>query len=528
MIQMMLNGLKSILGDNISNSIRPLGHGLKSYCAAMYYGFPASKLTVIGITGTKGKTSTTVYTGRLLNLNNYKAGYISTALVYDGRTKSQSKKANTRSSTWPSEEANIFKMTSLDGIVLHRTLREMVKNGCSHVVIELSSQGLAQNRHWGLGTIDIGVFLNIFPEHIEAHGGWDNYVKAKSILFKNLDKNGIFIAESKAPQGEVMWNAVPNKVAVTKSLLTKGSDYSITTDQESGNINLTYSKHKIKHHFNASFEALNTAFALHILQLVNGKNLSTKAYETVDSITGLPGRMDWVVREGTIIEQKEQKTIPEKKTGSKKIGTYIDILVDYAHEPESMKQLMQTLYKWRKSSAYTQVIHILSCDGAGRDDWKKSAMGDLSYKYSNYTILTTDNYTKNDNPCDIIDLLGQNYPKTMEGNKYIRETNRLKAFEKALELASNLTGKTLIVSTGVGSEYGLTQPNGVMKWNEVDVWNSLFKDKFVTTKKATVKTSKNKEHFKTTIATTIHNPKKSAKTTKELSNASKKSSKKVK
>lgn len=85
------------------------------------------------------------------------------------------------------------------------------------------------------------------------------------------------------------------------------------------------------------------------------------------------------------------------------------ILIDYAHEPESLSQFLQTLADWRKNGYFDLIIHILSCDGVGRDDWKKPIMGSLSYKYADFTVLTTDNYGEKDNPQEIVELLGKDF-----------------------------------------------------------------------------------------------------------------------
>lgn len=169
----------------------------------------------------------------------------------------------------------------------------------------------------------------------------------------------------------------------------------------------------------------------------------------------------------------------------------ISILVDYAHEPESMKQLLNTLSSWRERGLYDCIIHIVSCDGAGRDDWKKEIMGKISYDIADYTVVTLDNYDQNDNPIAILELLCKQLPPDQKDIKYQVTPSRKHAFDlaikKAIELQTsfgNLTPdplKILIVSTGVGSENGLTQPNGVMPWNEKKEWEKSFQE-FMTIK----------------------------------------------
>lgn len=158
------------------------------------------------------------------------------------------------------------------------------------------------------------------------------------------------------------------------------------------------------------------------------------------------------------------------------------ILVDYAHEPESMKQLLQTTRDWKYHNYFDYVIHIVSSDGAGRDNWKKSIMGQLSYELSDFSVVTIDNYDERDKPEEILKLLTQHFPAKKEGEKYAKTTNRKEAFEIALKQAQKINTKNpsihkiLIVSTGVGSEKGLTQPGGRMDWDERSVWRKLFHD----------------------------------------------------
>lgn len=457
MIHSFLQILKKLIGKKMTRIIRPLGHGLKTLFFALYYRFPAYKLTIIGITGTKGKTSTTIYTGRLLNASGIKTGYISTALISTGRDNSHTNPSK------PIEIQNPFKMTSVDGRFLQKYLREMVDNGCTHVVLEMSSQGLEQNRHWGLGKFDIGVFLNIFPEHIEAHGSWENYLRAKGILFKNLKKKGVFVADSKDKNKEFMWNQIQNKESISKILIRQNVDYTYTIQKENGTVEFSYKKNKINAQFNAPFEAVNSAFALKVVELITNKAPSQHILDTFSDYTLLPGRMQWVSKFNHSSHTRSNKT------------KYIDVLVDYAHEPQSCKELLEQLSLYRSLGRYKHVIHILSSDGAGRDDWKKPIMGDLSYSLANFTVLTTDNYTKEDNPRKIIDLLSTNFDPNLEQKKYIKEIDREKAFKKAYQLAQKLDSSSIIVSTGVGNEIGLTQPNGIIEWNEVSKWLEIIK-----------------------------------------------------
>lgn len=453
MIKPLFSIIKKILGKKLTNKVRPIGHGVKTYLAASINGFPAKKIKIIGITGTKGKTSTTVLTGRLLNRLGAKAGYISTATVNLGGGE---------------EFINPHKMTSIDGAVLHKYLKEMVENGCEWAVLEMSSQGLEQNRHIGLGGFDIGVFLNLFPEHLEAHGGIDNYIRIKSRLFKNIKEGGIFLADGSFSETEEMWSAISPKIqkSVKKVLLRRGRDYDIIDNRYSLFKMLRIGGEEVKTNFYGDFELVNLVFAINLSHLVSNATL-TSIFEIVPELKGIPGRMEFVVNTPNI-----------------------DIMVDYAHEPESMRRLLKTLHDWKDRGLYDRVVHIVSCDGVGRDDWKKPVLGDISYKYADFSIITTDNFGADDNPEDIVNILSQNFSQIKEGKKYLKVTSRKKAFETAIENAKDYLiedakktakigseKKVVIVSTGVGVECGLTQPNGVMEWDEGGVWREIAKEK---------------------------------------------------
>ena len=159
----------------------------------------------------------------------------------------------------------------------------------------------------------------------------------------------------------------------------------------------------------------------------------------------------------------------------------VSILVDYAHEPESMKRLMETLVDFRRRLFFDKIIHKISCDGAGRDDWKKPILGMTSYSSADFSIITTDNYDKDDDPQAILNMLSVEFPaetelitiKNFDGTqKYHKEINRQQSFEIAIDIArryaqlSNEETKVLIVTTGIGSEQLIIQPEGEIQRDE--------------------------------------------------------------
>ena len=440
----MISALKRILPTTLLGGVRSVFHYSKAQMAAVRYGYPAKKLVVIGITGTKGKTSTTVTTGRLLALCGIQCGYISTAEICDGKTTI----------------ANPYHMTTIDAVLMQKTLATMVKNGCTHVVLEMSSQGLAQHRHQGLAGFDIAVFLNLFPEHIEAHGSLEKYALAKAILFENLRTDGIALIKDTALKADLM---LAHVAPVARGyLINTTHNFTIITPPKQLYKAIQINGVLYKTHFSASFELENLYFALKIAQLVLfrdqsvEKKLATwdvRVLQHICELKGIAGRMEFVVES-------------EK----------LDIMVDYAHEPESMRQLLETLSGWKATGIYSSIVHVVSCDGAGRDDWKKPIMGEISYKKADFSVFTTDNYEQGDDPEQLVAMLTKNLEAELGHG--VRISNRAEAFEAALDYAQKKTRgrkKVLIVSTGVGNENGLTRPGKMMPWSEKEVWQELAK-----------------------------------------------------
>lgn len=302
MTNILLSTIKKVIGTGPTRFIAPFYHGLRGLAVSVVNSNPSGKLQVIGVTGTKGKTSTTVIIGRILNLAGIKTGYISTSTLCEDGNRGH-------------EYLNPYKMTSIDPAIMHRKIAKMVQNGCRYLVIELSSEGLFQNRHWGLGGIDIGVFLNLYPEHIESHGGLHNYMKAKAKLFSHLKQGGTFIGNSDNGKGqnedqlvktEFMYNAIPDKIKpfIKKILIASKNDFRVLSDPNSLFKTLELDGNSIPTNFIASFEITNLVFALNVLAAVDKKSyqelISTGKGKLLE-IHGLPGRMEWVVLNGKVV-----------------------------------------------------------------------------------------------------------------------------------------------------------------------------------------------------------------------------------
>ena len=163
--------IKKFIPENLYKEAQPVYHFLMAFFSALFYGFPSKKMIVIGVTGTKGKTTTCDLIYQILNFSGYKTGLATTADFAIGDFKWQNKS----------------KQTMLGRFELQRLLARMAQENCVYAVIETSSEGILQYRHKFID-YSIAVFTNLSPEHIERHGGFENYRNAKIKLFEKTAK----------------------------------------------------------------------------------------------------------------------------------------------------------------------------------------------------------------------------------------------------------------------------------------------------------------------------------------------------
>ena len=164
--------MKEFFKKIIPKPIFDLYYKALEFAAAFWYGFPARKMIVIGVTGTKGKSTVVRLTSRILEQAGFKTGWTSSIDFKIGEKI----------------EPNDTKMTMIGRFAMQKLLSRMAETGCYYAIIETSSEGLAQFRHIGID-YDIAVLTNLSPEHIERHKGFANYKAAKQMLFASLIKN---------------------------------------------------------------------------------------------------------------------------------------------------------------------------------------------------------------------------------------------------------------------------------------------------------------------------------------------------
>lgn len=398
--------MKNTIKKITPNSLLSAYHFLLSFLGAVFYGFPSRKLKIIGVTGTNGK-STTVF---LINQILEKAGY---------KTASSSSIYFT---TNGDIELNNLKMTMPGRFKIHKFLRRAVEAGCQYAVLEITSEGIKQHRHRFIG-FDTAVFTNLTPEHIESHGGFENYKKAKGKLFQSLKPNGKSIVNLDDPNSHYFLRfAAKEKITYTVKSLEKIE------------IKKSYS----------SFFINNSLFIIHLLGKFNISNaLAAIAVGTAEGISlekmklalgeikGIPGRLEIVTKE------------------------LFTVIVDYAHTPDALEKVYQTARKMSDG----KLIGVLGSAGGGRDKWKRPEMGKIAEKYLDMIIITNEDPYDED-PSQIISEIVEGI-KNKEVKKII---DRREAIRYALKIAEK---DDVVIITGKGCELWMcVEGNKKIPWDD--------------------------------------------------------------
>ncbi|MBU4082385.1 UDP-N-acetylmuramoyl-L-alanyl-D-glutamate--2,6-diaminopimelate ligase [Patescibacteria group bacterium] len=411
--------MKNTIKKITPNSLLSAYHFLLSFLGAVFYGFPSRKLKIIGVTGTNGK-STTVF---LINQILEKAGY---------KTASSSSIYFT---TNGDIELNNLKMTMPGRFKIHKFLRRAVEAGCQYAVLEITSEGIKQHRHRFIG-FDTAVFTNLTPEHIESHGGFENYKKAKGKLFQSLKPNGKSIVNLDDPNSHYFLRfAAKEKWGYT---LQQGAapvaGAAPVVKGEKIEIKKSYS----------SFFINNSLFIIHLLGKFNISNaLAAIAVGTAEGISlekmklalgeikGIPGRLEIVTKE------------------------LFTVIVDYAHTPDALEKVYQTARKMSDG----KLIGVLGSAGGGRDKWKRPEMGKIAEKYLDMIIITNEDPYDED-PSQIISEIVEGI-KNKEVKKII---DRREAIRYALKIAEK---DDVVIITGKGCELWMcVEGNKKIPWDD--------------------------------------------------------------
>lgn len=419
----------------LKQKIKNLKHYLIALAAYWHYGRPARKMIVVGVTGTKGKSTTCKYIASVLQAGGYKVGLMSTVEFQIGDKR------------WLNDK----KMTMLGMGQIQKMLADMIQAGCQYAVIETSSEGILQYRHFGL-QYDIAVFTNLGTEHSERHGGFENLRADKGKLFATLKKYSHKILNNKKIEKVIAVNLDDENVtfylnywadkkvgyslqAKTNSAVAEVLQAQILSSDELG---VHFQVAEKKYHINlvGDFNVYNALAALAVGKTQNIPE--EKMAHGLKAITKLEGRMEFI-----------------------SAGQNFKVVVDYAHEPMSYTGLFTALRKITKG----KVIAVIGSDGGGRDVSKRSKMGEIAGKLCDYLVISDVNCYDED-PMQIAEMLAQGARTT--GKKDDQDLfiviDRFKGIKKAFSLAK--VGD-IVVITAKGTEPYIAVANGEkIKWDD--------------------------------------------------------------
>jgi UDP-N-acetylmuramoyl-L-alanyl-D-glutamate--2,6-diaminopimelate ligase len=433
--------MKSFIKKFIPKSVLSWYHLALAHIGAELYSFPSRKMIVIGVTGTKGKSTTAYLIAKVLESAGYKVGLTTTVLFKIGER----------------EWSNDLKQTMPGRFRLQKMLRQMVKAGCHYAVIETSSEGISQHRHVGID-YDIAVFTNLSPEHIESHGSFDNYRAAKLSLFKELP-HGLYKVMDGRPVKKIVVANADDPAGVKFLAATADGQWAyglhVNMPKLSGDVEVVFGEQVKTGETGSEFAVNHVLFHLPLLGKFNVYNalaaIAIGLSQQIDlghmktalgHIHGLPGRME---------EIKNDKGFR--------------VFVDYAHEPASLEAVYQTI----KSFQPKKIISVLGSQGGGRDKAKRPILGKLAAQYTDHIIITNEDPYDED-PQVIINEVADGALHVARG-QVEKISDRKQALKRAIELAQP---RDIVIVTGKGGETKMALKNGrLIDWSDTEIIGQL-------------------------------------------------------
>jgi UDP-N-acetylmuramoyl-L-alanyl-D-glutamate--2,6-diaminopimelate ligase len=366
--------------------------------ASNYFERPSSRMKLVGVTGTNGKTTTVTLLHQLFVKLGYKVGLISTVVNKIG------------------EENVKSTHTTPDSISINYLLGRMVEEGCTHCFMEVSSHAVVQHRIAGLEFIG-GVFTNITHEHLDYHKTFSEYIKAKRAFFNLLGKNSFALSNRDDKNGEVM---LQETIATKQyyALKTHADFKSKIIESDFTGLNLKLDGQEFWSPLIGHFNAYNlTAVYSTGLLLGEGKIELLTALSTLKTVVG---RFQYI--------------------------NLFDVagIVDYAHSPDALENVLKTIKDIR--SGNEQVITVVGC-GGDRDRTKRPMMAAIACKYSDRVILTSDN-PRTEEPNSIIEEMKVGVDAASR-RKVLAITDRKEAIRTAVSFAQK---SDILLVAGKGHE----------------------------------------------------------------------------
>lgn len=386
--------------------------------SSTYYDNPSSKLKMIGITGTKGKTTTAYMIRDIMNASGKKTGMIGTVYNTYGNTQIESTR------------------TSPESLELQKLLKDMVDAGMEYVVMEVSSHALALDRVYGIH-FNVSVFTNLSEDHLDFHETMDNYLEAKKKLFDISDLalvNGDDIYASKLIK---MLKCKHATFGLDNAVNLTATDLRINADYVEFKMYINKMLETIHVNIPGKYTVYNSLAAIAVCSLFN---CQMDAILLALANVKVPGRSE---------------IVPINKT--------FTVMIDYAHSPSSLEAILTAVKKHAKG----RIICVFGC-GGNRDIPKRAMMGEIAGRLADFTVITTDN-PRNENPKSIMQNIEEGMKKTRGLYKCIE--NRKEAIKFAMRIAWK---NDIIILAGKGHEtYQILKNNKKIHFDEREVVKKL-------------------------------------------------------
>ena len=403
--------------------VKNVRRSLSEACSCLYRKKPKN---IIAVTGTNGKSSVVNFFYQILNFNRVSVASIGTLGIF---SKNYNKKTN---------------LTSLDPISLHKNLATLAKYKVKNVILEASSHGLDQKRLDSLN-INTGIFTNLSHDHLDYHKNMQSYFNSKMYLFRNLLKKG----------SKIITDEDIKEYKIIKKISSKRKIEKITIGTKTGKIKILNSKYKqnkqiVKISINSKvfnlevpligYFQLKNLFMAILAASICGLNL-TRILNQIHKIKPVPGRLECVAS----------------------LNNNSNIIVDFAHTPEALKQSLITLKKQFKK----EIIIVFGCGGE-RDKKKRLAMGKIADKYCRKIFVTDDN-PRNENPKNIRNTIIKGCKKNA-----VDIGNRKKAIKAAIH---ELRSDEILLVAGKGHEEIQDYGNKVKKFSDKKIIKKIINKK---------------------------------------------------
>ena len=451
----MFYQIKNILRKILPYRIILWTHKIRAVFAAVFYGFPAKKLIIIGVAGTKGKTTVCNLIAKILEEDGKKVAMITTANLKIGKK----------------EWLNKVKMTTPSSFFIQKFLRQAVEKKCDYAIIETTSHGLVQYRHWGI-PYQIVVLTNLMPDHLDYHKTYENYRDSHLRLFNRNLKTLILNKDDE--RLEYFFTKTGSWNNKNFSIIKNQSDFfanEIKLEKEGTDFELACNGQTIKINspLIGEFNVSNCLAAVAVGSVC--KVSLDKIKNALEKIKGIEGRLEKIRVSGGPARNASQA----KRSDAG--GQNFEVIVDYAHSPDSLETFYKTVVPYAKG----KIIAVLGACG-DRDKTYRPTMGRLAAKYADYVIITNED-PYSEKPEDIIEQVSEGVEEVIKlkveskVQKYFKILDRKEAIKKAIDLAEE---NDSVLITGKGAEqwivYGASGEKKV-PWDDREVVREMIREK---------------------------------------------------